>query len=58
VPRCSQYHACPPAATRAGGQAWYWEQRGTTPVSPIVAGTLALWALEHRPVPLPDPEIF
>lgn len=46
------------AATRAGGQAWYWEQRGTTPVSPIVAGTLALWALEHRPVPLPDPEIF
>lgn len=46
------------SATRTRGQSWYWEQRGDVPSTPVVAATLAAFALGHRPTPIPEPAIY
>lgn len=47
------------AATRPLGDAWAWSRRGSSAsISPLVAATVALWALDHSPPPTPAPVIY
>lgn len=46
------------AAQRTSGRTWQWEERVATSQTPIVAATLAMWALGHAPAGVPDSEIF
>lgn len=45
------------AATRTPGRAWQWERRVSVTQAPLVAATLAVWALEQAPAS-PDPAIY
>lgn len=58
----SDYHrvleAAAKAAQRTSGRAWQWERRVATTQTPLVAATLAQWALGHAPSEAPDSEIF
>lgn len=46
------------AAERSGIRAWQWVRLVSTSQSPVISATLALWALQHRPVIAPPSEIF
>lgn len=45
------------AAERTAGRSWQWERRVGVSQSPLVAVTLARWAVTHRPV-IADSQIF
>jgi hypothetical protein len=46
------------AAQRTTGKGWQWERRVHVSQSPIVASTLAVWALAHADAPAPSSAIF
>jgi hypothetical protein len=46
------------SAERTTGKSWQWERRVGISQAPLVAGTLATWALEHAPAVTPDPAIY
>lgn len=60
--RASDYHqpltSAAKTAQRTSGRAWQWERRVSTTQTPLVASTLAMWALGHQPAAAPDSEIF
>jgi phage terminase large subunit-like protein len=41
------------ATKRAMGEAWVWRRRGPNDISPLVAATLARWAVVSAPAPVP-----
>lgn len=45
-------------AQRTTSKGWQWERRVATSQSPIIAATLASWALTHAEAPAPTPAIF
>lgn len=53
--RRSDYHetltAAAAAAQRTPGRSWIWERRVSVSQTPVVAATVALWALGHAPSP-------
>lgn len=55
--RASDYHepltAAAAAAIRTPGRGWQWERRVATSQSPLVAATLAVWALGRAPQQTP-----
>lgn len=59
--RKSDYHvaltSAASAAQRTAGRSWQFERRVAVSQTPLVAATLARWALAHR-ADSPDPEIF
>lgn len=60
--RKSDYHErltnAAAAAERTPGRSWQWERRVNPSQTPLVSSTLAVWALEHRPVLAPVSQIF
>jgi hypothetical protein len=46
------------AAQRTTGKGWIWERRVKTSQAPLVAASLAAYALDHADAPMPDPAIF
>ena len=60
--RRSDYHerltTAAAAAERTVGRSWQWERRVNPSQTPLMSATLAVWALEHQPDPIPDSEIF
>jgi len=45
-------------AQRTVGKGWQWERRVATSQSPLMAATLAAWALDRADAPAPEPAIF
>lgn len=60
--RASDYHRplvdAAAAAQRTSGRGWQWERRVATSQTPLVAATLALWAVGRTPTPDPDSAIY
>lgn len=45
-------------AERTTGKGWQWERRVSVSQAPLIAATLATWAIEHAPAVAPDSAIF
>ena len=46
------------ADRRAVGDAWVWDRRtAAVPLSPLIALTLAVWAVDHAPAPAVKPDL-
>lgn len=60
--RKSDYHerltVAAAAAERTPGRQWQWERRVNPSQTPLMSATVAVWAYEHRPAPVPDSQIF
>lgn len=60
--RASDFHrplaAAAETAQRTTGRGWQWERRVATTQTPLMAATLAAWALGRTPEPVPDSAIY
>jgi phage terminase large subunit-like protein len=45
------------ADRRAVGDAWVWDRRAAVALSPLIALTMAAWAVDHAPAPSAAPDV-